>query len=152
MVNPSNTLAAQTYMIIFIILFIQFRPRGIIALKGRAARIKIMDNTLVTKYLLKHPSLLIVLGVLALFTLSVVVLAEGFGLGLVSTSFVKTLGKTLCLCIIAIAMDLVWGFCGILSLGHFAFFALGGYMIGMWLMYARTKLIVLDAAQIWLCR
>ena len=48
---------------------------------------------------------------------------------------------------IAIAMDLVWGFCGILSLGHFAFFALGGYMIGMWLMYARTKLIVLDAAQ-----
>ena len=35
--NPSNTLAAQTYMIIFIILFIQFRPRGIIALKGRAS-------------------------------------------------------------------------------------------------------------------
>ena len=35
--NPSNTLAAQTYMIIFIILFIQFRPKGIIALKGRAS-------------------------------------------------------------------------------------------------------------------
>ena len=35
--NPSNTLAAQTHMILFIILFIQFRPRGIIALKGRAA-------------------------------------------------------------------------------------------------------------------
>jgi urea transport system permease protein len=35
--NPSNTLAAKTYMIIFIILFIQFRPRGIVALKGRAA-------------------------------------------------------------------------------------------------------------------
>jgi urea transport system permease protein len=35
--NPSNTLAAKTYMIIFIIIFIQFRPRGIIALKGRAA-------------------------------------------------------------------------------------------------------------------
>lgn len=35
--NPANTLAAQTYMILFIILFIQFRPRGIIALKGRAA-------------------------------------------------------------------------------------------------------------------
>ncbi len=34
--NPSNTLAAQTYMIIFIIIFIQFRPRGIISLKGRA--------------------------------------------------------------------------------------------------------------------
>ena len=35
--NPSNTLAAQTYMILFIILFIQFRPRGIVAQKGRAA-------------------------------------------------------------------------------------------------------------------
>ena len=37
--NPSNTLAAQTYMILFIILFIQVRPRGIIALKGRAAEV-----------------------------------------------------------------------------------------------------------------
>lgn len=35
--NPSNTLAAQTYMIIFIIIFVQFRPRGIVALRGRAA-------------------------------------------------------------------------------------------------------------------
>jgi urea transport system permease protein len=35
--NPSNTLAAQTYMILFIILFIQFRPKGIVALRGRAA-------------------------------------------------------------------------------------------------------------------
>ena len=35
--NPSNTLAAQTFMVIFIIVFIQFRPRGIVALKGRAA-------------------------------------------------------------------------------------------------------------------
>jgi urea transport system permease protein len=35
--NPSNTLAAQTYMILFIIAFIQFRPRGIVAMKGRAA-------------------------------------------------------------------------------------------------------------------
>jgi urea transport system permease protein len=35
--NPTNTLAAQTYMVLFIILFIQFRPKGIVALKGRAA-------------------------------------------------------------------------------------------------------------------
>ena len=35
--NPTNTLAAQTYMILFVILFIQFRPKGIVALKGRAA-------------------------------------------------------------------------------------------------------------------
>ena len=35
--NPSNTLAAQTWMVPFVILFIQFRPKGIVALKGRAA-------------------------------------------------------------------------------------------------------------------
>jgi urea transport system permease protein len=65
--------------------------------------------------------------------------------GLVSTSFVKTLGKTLCLCLVAIAMDVVWGYCGILSLGHMAFFGLGGYAIGMWLMYARTEIIVVQS-------
>ena len=43
---------------------------------------------------------------------------------------------------VAIAMDLVWGYCGILSLSHFAFFGLGGYMLGMWLMYERTRDIV----------
>ncbi|MBV1926596.1 MAG: urea ABC transporter permease subunit UrtC, partial [Rhodobacteraceae bacterium] len=90
----------------------------------------------------KHPSVLIFLGVLAVFTLTVTLLGEATGSGLISTSFVKTLGKTLCLAMAAVAMDLVWGYCGILSLGHFAFFGLGGYMIGMWLMYARTKAIV----------
>jgi urea transport system permease protein len=79
---------------------------------------------------------------LALFTVGVTVLSEATGVGLVSTSFVKTLGKTLCLCLVAIAMDVVWGYCGILSLGHMAFFAIGGYAIGMWLMYARTEIIV----------
>ena len=106
-----------------------------------------MENTLFIKFLIRNPAVLIFLGLLAMFTILVVVLAEGFGIGIISTSFVKTLGKTMCLCIVAIAMDLVWGYCGILSLGHFAFFALGGYMIGMWLMFARTKLIVLEAAQ-----
>ena len=42
-------------------------------------------------------------------------------------------------------MDIVWGYTGILSLGHMAFFAIGGYMIGMWLMYARTEEIVIQA-------
>ena len=116
-------------------------------LKAEQQRIEKMENTLFTKFLIRNPSVLIFLGLLAVFPILVVVLAEGFGIGIISTSFVKTLGKTMCLCIVAIAMDLVWGYCGILSLGHFAFFALGGYMIGMWLMFARTKLIVLEAAQ-----
>lgn len=104
-----------------------------------------MQQGILTSFLMRHPSTLVFLGLLALFTLGVSVLSEGMGLGLLSTSFIKTLGKTLCLCLAAIAMDLVWGYCGILSLGHFAFFGLGGYSIGMWLMYARTELIVVKA-------
>ncbi|MEP5196975.1 MAG: urea ABC transporter permease subunit UrtC, partial [Roseobacter sp.] len=93
-------------------------------------------------FVTRYPSVLIFLGVLVAFTLGVTILAEGFGIGVISTSFVKTLGKTLCLCLVALAMDLVWGYCGILSLGHMAFFGIGGYAIGMWLMYARTEIIV----------
>jgi len=93
----------------------------------------------------RNPSVLIFIAILAIFTIAVTIASEGFGVGLISTSFVKTLGKTLCLCLVAIAMDLIWGYCGILSLGHFAFFGLGGYMIGMWLMYERTRLIVTES-------
>lgn len=96
-------------------------------------------------FIARNPSVLVFLALLALFTLGVTILSEGFGVGLISTSFVKTLGKTLCLCLIAIAMDLIWGYAGILSLGHFAFFGLGGYMIGMWLMYERTRQIVVNS-------
>lgn len=96
-------------------------------------------------FLLRNPSVLVFIGVLAIFTIAVSILSEGVGVGILSTSFVKTLGKTLCLCLAAIALDLVWGYCGILSLGHFAFFGLGGYMIGMWLMYSRTEEIVLQS-------
>lgn len=52
----------------------------------------------------------------------------------VPTYAVSLLGKYLCYALLAIAVDLVWGYCGILSLGHGAFFALGGYAMGMYLM------------------
>jgi urea transport system permease protein len=96
-------------------------------------------------FFVRNPSALTFIAVLAVFTLIVTLLSEAYGVGFVSTSFVKTLGKTLCLCLVALAMDLIWGYAGILSLGHMAFFALGGYMIGMWLMYARTEEIVVTA-------
>ena len=96
-------------------------------------------------FLKRTPSTLVFLVLLAGFALGVTLLAEGIGTGVISTSFVKTLGKTLCLALVAVAMDLVWGYTGILSLGHFAFFGLGGYMIGMWLMYARTQAIVVSS-------
>ena len=96
-------------------------------------------------FISQNPSVLWFIALLGLFTLAVTVGSEAFGTGLISTSMVKTLGKTLCLCLIAIAMDVVWGYCGILSLGHFAFFGIGGYAIGMWLMYARSEGIVLSS-------
>ena len=51
-----------------------------------------------------------------------------------SDFYVSLLGKILCYAISALAMDLIWGYTGILSLGHGLFFALGGYGMGMYLM------------------
>ena len=69
------------------------------------------------------------IGIAAVAVLILVVLPlalDGFRLNLV--------GKYLTYALLALALDLVWGFCGILSLGHAAFFALGGYAMGMYLM------------------
>jgi len=52
----------------------------------------------------------------------------------VSTYTVALLGKYLAFAMLALAVDLIWGYCGILSLGHGVFFALGGYCMGMYLM------------------
>jgi urea transport system permease protein len=52
----------------------------------------------------------------------------------VPSYILQLIGKYLCYASLALAVDLVWGFCGILSLGHGAFFALGGYAFGMYLM------------------
>jgi urea transport system permease protein len=50
------------------------------------------------------------------------------------TYLVALFGKYVCYAMLALAIDLIWGYCGILSLGHGAFFALGGYAMGMYLM------------------
>ena len=52
----------------------------------------------------------------------------------VPTYLVALFGKYVCYAMLALAIDLIWGYCGILSLGHGAFFALGGYAMGMYLM------------------
>ncbi len=73
--------------------------------------------------------------------LAITVLASGANLLLppdsplyVSTYSITLLGKYLCYAMLALAVDIIWGYCGILSLGHGAFFALGGYAMGMYLM------------------
>ena len=52
----------------------------------------------------------------------------------VSAFWITLIGKIMCYAMVAVAMDLIWGYCGILSLGHGLFFALGGYSMGMYLM------------------
>ncbi len=80
---------------------------------------------------------LLVVGGLVLLALVVPVLnmlvAESSALHM-STFGVTLLGKYMCYALLALAVDLIWGYCGILSLGHGAFFALGGYAMGMHLM------------------
>ncbi|HLV82891.1 MAG TPA: urea ABC transporter permease subunit UrtC, partial [Devosia sp.] len=65
--------------------------------------------------------------------MSNLVLPEGHPLHLPNYA-VPLLGKYLTFAMLALALDLVWGYCGILSLGHGAFFAIGGYAMGMYLM------------------
>ena len=77
---------------------------------------------------------LMVLG-LATITIPILNLAVPEGNPLhISTYTVTLLGKYLTFALLAVAADLVWGYLGILSLGHGAFFALGGYAMGMYLM------------------
>ncbi|MCW0312565.1 hypothetical protein NB694_002365 [Pantoea ananatis] len=52
----------------------------------------------------------------------------------ISTYTLTLVGKILCYAVVAVALDLVWGYAGLLSLGHGLFFALGGYAMGMYLM------------------
>ena len=80
----------------------------------------------------------IALGVFAVLVLVVIpvmrlVVPEGSFLYL-SDYYVLLLGKIMCYAMVALALDLVWGYAGILSLGHGLFFAVGGYAMGMYLM------------------
>ncbi|MBB1274136.1 urea ABC transporter permease subunit UrtC [Psychromonas sp. SR45-3] len=97
----------------------------------------LLNSPSVKKMTEKMSSLHFVIAILFVSTLYVSVcnlmFAEGSLLH-VSDYTVSLLGKYLCYALLALAVDLVWGYCGILSLGHGAFFALGGYAMGMYLM------------------
>ena len=71
--------------------------------------------------------------ILALVPICSILVPESSPLHL-SAYALTLVGKIMCYAIGALALDLVWGYCGILSLGHSLFFALGGYMMGMYLM------------------
>jgi len=79
----------------------------------------------------------VVLAVLALIAIAVPALnifVPADSMFHVPSYAVQLWGKYMCYALLALSVDLIWGFCGILSLGHGAFFALGGYAMGMYLM------------------
>ncbi|MFM9942263.1 MAG: urea ABC transporter permease subunit UrtC [Hyphomicrobiaceae bacterium] len=83
----------------------------------------------------RRSSIFLGLIVLALLLVPVLNLVVPPGSPLHVPDYVVALtGKYVCFAVLALSLDLVWGYCGILSLGHGAFFALGGYAMGMYLM------------------
>jgi urea transport system permease protein len=92
---------------------------------------------LIKRLLLNDRSGIWVLSIIALTMLVVPILNLGVPASSawhVSTFAVTLLGKFLCFALLALSVDLLWGYCGILSLGQGAFFSLGGYAMGMYLM------------------
>jgi urea transport system permease protein len=94
---------------------------------------------MITAFLLRSLDRKIVIAVAILLALALLVPALNLLTGPdnplhVPTYIMSLFGKYLTYAMLALALDLVWGFCGILSLGHGAFFALGGYAMGMYLM------------------
>ena len=118
---------AKIMVLAFIVIFIQKRPQGIFALKGRLGR-RMNTRLLSPKAWIAVLAALLVV-VVGIPVLNLVVPA-GSALH-VSDYTVSLVGKMLCYAIAALAMDLIWGYTGILSLGHGLFFALGGYGMGM---------------------
>ena len=96
-----------------------------------------MAQPLTLKMARRAPRLTLILALLAGLALLLLpflaLLPAGHPLAL-STYTLTLVGKILCYAIVAVALDLVWGYAGLLSLGHGLFFALGGYAMGMYLM------------------
>ncbi|MCD2173813.1 urea ABC transporter permease subunit UrtC [Rhizobium sp. C4] len=94
---------------------------------------------MITSFLLKSLDRRISIAILVLLAIAVLVPVLNLAFPKASalhmpTYVMQLFGKYLNYALLALALDLVWGFCGILSLGHGAFFALGGYAMGMYLM------------------
>ena len=136
---------AKIMVLVFIVIFIQKRPQGIFAMKGEARKHERMSAVLpapgamVTPYARRphRPRWRGVLAAVVIVAVLVPVLNLAVPAGSafhLSDYAVQLVGKIMCYAICALAMDLIWGYTGILSLGHGLFFALGGYAMGMYLM------------------
>ena len=148
----SGAVLAKIAVLVFIIVFIQKRPQGLFALQGpgawrheharrafvpvgvthrrpRAARAGCVGPRV--RCSSASPALIAASWSFPLLQPRSCRRRSAFHL---SAYTVTLVGKIMCYAIVALAMDLIWGYTGILSLGHGLFFALGGYAMGMYLM------------------
>ena len=148
----TGAVLAKIAVLVLIVLFIQRRPQGLFALKGRARTRRVNAARMPRRRVARDAAAsrsraharcsrapagrssvvaLLVNCVLVPIAALVVPADSPFAM----TAYGLTLvGKIMCYALVAVALDLVWGYCGILSLGHGLFFALGGYAMGMYLM------------------
>ena len=134
MLEPyAGAVLGKIILLLAIILFIQKRPRGLFALKGRAGG-GMITSRLIDSLDRRGRIVVILLIALALLVPAGNLLVPEESAFHVSTYQLTLCGKYLTYALLALSVDLVWGYCGILSLGHGAFFALGGYAMGMYLM------------------
>ena len=133
----SGAVLAKIVVLIFIILFIQKRPAGPVRPQGPerrgmdvTERCSARSAAVWTAHLRRRPRVVLLVAIVPLA-------APGRPRGsplYLSSFWITLLGKFMCYAVVALAMDLIWGYTGILSLGQGVFFALGGYMFGMYLM------------------
>ena len=137
----TGAVLASILVLVFIILFIQKKPKGLFPQKGESGRMSKL-STLFENGLLGRegqpgsrtfPFVILLLAITLLASIGNLLMPED-SIFYVSTYTITLLGKYLCYAMLALAVDIIWGYCGILSLGHGAFFALGGYAMGMYLM------------------
>jgi len=104
-------------------------------MQGPGSRVLVQDSLFHRLYGRRGWTILGVCALVAFVVFPILHLAVPAGSALhVSSFWVTLVGKIMCYAIVALALDLVWGYAGILSLGHGLFFALGGYGMGMYLM------------------
>ena len=142
----AGAVLAKIMVLVFIVVFIQKRPQGLFAMKGRSAEMSAMRSTVRDGRSPRDGPVSLtrcgwagaVLGALALRRRARPAAeprrARTAAPCTLSDYAVALIGKIMCYAICALAMDLIWGYTGILSLGHGVFFALGGYAMGMYLM------------------
>ena len=125
----SGAVLAKIMVLVFIILFIQKRPQGPVRAEGaeRRGMTRLFTPKAWTAIFAVAAVLVVLLPTLHL------ALPDSHPMH-VSSFWITLLGKFMCYAVVALAMDLIWGYTGILSLGQGLFFALGGYAFGMYLM------------------